>query len=83
MLAILLNHYFSFRLQHFDFVRSADLYRIGLSAPAIGRIKDALKVYRENAGLPKHPRKKHHYSLSFARPILDFVSLQVFIHLSL
>ncbi|VDM31066.1 unnamed protein product [Hydatigera taeniaeformis] len=60
-----------FRLQHFDFVRTADLHRIGLSAPAIGRIKEAIKIHRENAGLPRNPRKKHHYGLSFGIPLLD------------
>ena len=68
------TRYIFYRLHHFDFVRSADLYRIGLSAPAIARIKDALKIYRENAGLPKNPRKKHHHGISFGVPLLDFVS---------
>ncbi|KAL5961607.1 Activated Cdc42 kinase Ack [Taenia solium] len=61
------------QLQHFEFVHTADLHRIGLSAPAIGRIKEAIKLHRENAGLPRNPRKKHHHGLSFGIPLLDLL----------
>ncbi|KAM7539315.1 hypothetical protein Aperf_G00000059046 [Anoplocephala perfoliata] len=61
------------QLQHFDYVRTADLHRIGLSSPAIARIKDALKACREYAGLPRNPRKKHLHGLSFGIPILDLL----------
>ncbi|VUZ49625.1 unnamed protein product [Hymenolepis diminuta] len=60
------------QLHHFDYVRTADLHRIGLSAPAIARIKDALKIHRENAGLPRNPRKKLH-GLSFGILLFDLL----------
>ncbi|CDS38231.1 activated cdc42 kinase 1 [Echinococcus multilocularis] len=61
------------QLQHFDFVRTADLHRIGLSTPAIGRIKEVIKIHRENAGLLRKPRKKHHHRLSFGVPLLHLL----------
>ncbi|VDO04224.1 unnamed protein product [Rodentolepis nana] len=60
------------QLQHFSYVRTADLHRIGLSAPAIARIKAALKIHRENAGIPHNPRKKLH-GLSFGIPLIDLI----------
>nr|CDS29924.1 activated cdc42 kinase 1 [Hymenolepis microstoma] len=60
------------QLQHFSYVRSADLHRIGLSAPAIARIKAALKIHRENAGIPHNPRKKFH-GFSFGIPLIDLI----------
>uniref|UniRef100_A0A5K3FD15 non-specific protein-tyrosine kinase n=1 Tax=Mesocestoides corti TaxID=53468 RepID=A0A5K3FD15_MESCO len=61
------------QLQHFDYVRTSDLQRIGLSGPAIGRVKEALNVCRENAGLPKNRRRRHHYRLSFGIPFFDLL----------
>uniref|UniRef100_A0A0X3PCU5 non-specific protein-tyrosine kinase n=1 Tax=Schistocephalus solidus TaxID=70667 RepID=A0A0X3PCU5_SCHSO len=46
-------------LIHFNHVHTADLYSIGLSGPAVARVKEALKHHRRALGLP-NPRRKVH-----------------------